>query len=598
MGFYRAGWRNFLAALIVCSFVNMELKARPLPAQAIDDQPTSGAAFFPESTVVYAELRRPAGLLNELLNHPLRGWIEKLALMQEVIQDPKLIPVPIVVAALERKTGLQWPELVETLGGNGAYFGLDPASESAALLIHSRSEKTLSQSIGLLLGLVESEAKKSSKELPFAIGKYRSHKFAKFDGGVIARCNEWLIASNKQKLAKAIVDNLIDHPEHSLSNMPRFKQAAGHNRDADFWAFVDTPKLREANVAPRLLGGATDDVGAELLIGGMLEILNKSAGLVVTADLQDHRFILDISAPVKPAQLNPDRSFFFGEDGSAAAPVGLAIDQPLLNITAFRDIAAWWNSKEELFEENVVAELAQADSELSTLFAGLSFGEEVLGGLAPGIQVVARQQQFESDYRPDVQLPEFAAIGQLKDPQLARRLRIAWQSVIGFANIELGMNGQPQLESSSETVDGAQVMSTRYFVDEESPKGMLLYNFSPTLVFHDQQMIVSSTKRLADDLLASVRKSGKSGNALGKAARNINTMIAANGDQLHSLLIKNREALVVQNMLDEGSSRRKSERTIDGLLEIVDLIQSAKATLGAENDKWDLQVNVEFKSEK
>ena len=149
----------------------------------------------------------------------------------------------------------------------------------------------------------------------------------------------------------------------------------------------------------------------------------------------------------------------------------------------------------------MIAELARADSELSNIFPGMDFGADVLGALEPGVQVVIAENNFDEEHVPDIRLPGFALVGKLKDAdQVQRRLKIAFQSVIGFANINLGMQGQPQLDLETEKVGETKVSSASYVFDDDVEDGLLLFNFNPTVAFRGDHIVIASSRPLAVEL--------------------------------------------------------------------------------------------------
>ncbi len=243
----------------------------------------------------------------------------------------------------------------------------------------------------------------------------------------------------------------------------------------------------------------------------------------------------------------------------------------IANLTSYRDIGLWWLSKEELYAENVIAQLAQADSQLSTIFSGMDFGQDVLGSLEPGVQLIFAENKYDEKYIPDVKIPAIAMVGKLKDPdKLRRKLGIAFQSVVGFANINLGMNGQPQLEVETETIGDTKIKSAKYFYEEGTEEGLLLFNFTPTIAFQGSNLILSSNRDLAIELAE------LSAQQEVDAVEEINTRIHIDGQALHKILSANRESLVAQNMLEEGNERQAAETQIGLLLTIADLFRDAK----------------------
>ena len=234
----------------------------------------------------------------------------------------------------------------------------------------------------------------------------------------------------------------------------------------------------------------------------------------------------------------------------------------------------------------MIAQLAKADSDLSTIFSGMDFGEDVLGALQPGVQIVVTENTFDEDYLPDVKLPAFALIGKLKEPEkIRRKLRIAFQSVIGFANINLGMQGQPQLDLETEKIGSTTISAAQYFYDDQTEEGLLLFNFSPTIAFQGPYLIVSSNRDLAVEL-GQFAEQNRDLDA--KSMTRTNTRMNIDAGELSRILSENREPLIANNMLEEGHSRNEAEDEIDILLGIVKLLKDAELDFQVEPDEMRL----------
>src|SRR5205807_7438949 len=115
------------------------------------------------------------------------------------------------------------------------------------------------------------------------------------------------------------------------------------------WGFVRLDTLREMGIAKELFdphanGNAkSDNVGAELLAGGVLSVLRKSPFVAASLDLSDagnsgsQVAKISFASPSDPAWVPAEKQFFF-------APGGGAADEPLrpkdtvLSISTWRDL--------------------------------------------------------------------------------------------------------------------------------------------------------------------------------------------------------------------------------------------------------------------
>ena len=556
---------------------------------AIED----GADAYPASTLLFLTLEKPGQIIEKLLEHPLRERIEATNDVQKQLNSAQFRQLMLGVKFVESQVGMEWLPLVNQLTDAGFYLGFDPSMGGAAALIRSSDTDQLKTTAGTLLGLAKSMAGKGNA--PYTKTEYRGAKVAQFDNFLISRWNDWLIITNSKKMGRFIVDSLNDGAsDRSLSRQAHYRAARrtvvnASSQRPDAWAYADLAQLRKSGQASELFRGRTDEAFLELVAGGILWAL-QDADYVCSSLSIDRDWRLTAHLPYsQQAEPPATRTFFFGERFTGRAPLPLKTHDTIANLVTHRDLGQWWLSKEDLFEENVIAQLAAADSQISTLFGGLDFGEEVLGNLKAGLQVVVCHQKFDQGSIPDVKIPSFALVGQLKDTGMQRRLKVAFQSVIGFANIQLGMNGQPQLDLETERFDNAVLNSAQYMMmDDTEQRGQLIFNFSPSLAFSGDYFVLSSTRQLAMDVMDSAQSASP------QASSDSNTHIAVDGPSVHKILELNRDTLIAQNMLEKGQSLEQSELEIDTLLQLLALVKDVEFDFEVGDQTMAFQLEMRF----
>ena len=581
----RIGCRFALLTVLAVSFLLADSNSA-LRAQSDREL----AKLFPESTVGYLEIPRLDRLVDQILNHPMRERIEAIPDVKKALKDSKLKDLKVAVALFEAQVGESWQKTLSTISGGGMAFGLDKKTNGFIAVVRSTDEAKLKRTVGTLLEWARADAKQNGRPAPFKIESFRSGKVAKFDGGLLARIDQWLLVSNKAQLVNEVADRLLDGKGRSLADLRAYQEAKkGSDRNATVWGFADLNAVREAGMAKELFVGRTQDVGAEILVGGIMGALQDADYVAATAKLDDQRFSLNLAIPHDKRSLSESREFYFGKNGRGYAPRGLKPKNTLIDITSYRDIGELWLTKEDLFDENVVAQLAQADSQLSTVFGGLDFGEEVLGAMKPHFQIIATRQAYPDGQKMDIQIPAFAIVGRLRDAERSRRrFKVAYQSLIGFANIGLGQQDMPLLDMETERKGDSVITSAAYLPDEHDESNSILYNFSPTIAFHGETMVISSTKALAAELI----ELSKAPDAWEES--DVHTSIVADAALIKKALVDNRESLVTQNMLEKGQSRRQSEAEIDLILSVLDFVKTANAQLDLESNRLELNLAVEF----
>ena len=220
----------------------------------------------------------------------------------------------------------------------------------------------------------------------------------------------------------------------------------------------------------------------------------------------------------------------------------------------------------------------------------MNFGEDVLVALEPGVQIVVTENSYDEEYIPDVKVPAFALVGKLKDAKrMQRKLKIAFQSVVGFVNISLGMNGQPQLDLETEKIGDTKVLAASYFYEEGTEEGLLLFNFTPTIAFRDSDLILASNRDLAIELAE------LTANQKPEAAEDVNTKLNIKGETLHRILEANSESLIAQNMLEEGNDRKAASQQIELLLTAAKFLRGLDVNyrVGDQEMKFDMALSFE-----
>ncbi len=578
---------NFVLSSLVLATLAMPTSSPMLQAQERSPEKIQVDQILPDTTGLIVSIPHPGEVLDHVLNHPIRDDLEALEAYRAAMNSPQALQGKVLLGLFETQIGMTWPEAVKSVTHHGLYIAGDPDHEAFAVLMRADSEANLRKVAGTLLNWVAKQAEDEGRDIPFEIRDYRDFKVADFGDFIMARWKSWLLISNRKLHAKQIADNLLDGTDFNLASTNWYQQARSLEDAGDVWAAADVQSLREKGIARELFRGKADDPAAELILGGILDVLEEAD--VAAGHLKiGNQVYLSVSIPLAAERIRSVREYYFGPELGGRAPQPIQPEGWIANLTSYRDLAGWWLSKEELFEERVIANLAQTDSQLSTIFGGLDFGEEVLGSVRPGIQIVAAEQHYDATPQPDVKLPSFGLVARLYDPDSVRsRFKIAFQSLIGFINIELGQQGQPQLELDSDRVGEAFVTTARYLIDQPDDRRLMIANFSPTIAFQDDYLIISSTRQLADQILSHVKDQPP-------ATADSNTLLLVSGAALKHVLKQNAEALIVQNMLEQGNDRQTAQQQIDIFLRLLDFMKSATAELKVHAERLNLSASLEF----
>jgi Protein of unknown function (DUF3352) len=527
--------------------------------------------LLPPGMIAFAEILKPYDVLSAVYDHKLARRLESLEQVRAAMQKKQYLEFKAVVAIIESQMGLPWRRIVEQATGGGLYVATDASPTGAIILARATDNTIHANLLATLTKLASQDAKGKGKPDPVKIQDYRGIKVYTVEKTRFAVVEDWLVITNNDKLGKQIVDRIRDKPETSLASDPQFAKAhRSMGASTIAWVYVNAAALRDAGVGKDLLSGNAQNPLAELFLGGILNALHHTPYVTLALESGDRHVRLSISAPYDREWAKDSREYYFGPEGKGAAPPQIFVDDTIVSVSSYRDVAAMWRGAGDLFNEQMNEELAKADSGLTTLFGGKDFGEDILGAFRPETQVVVARQHFAKGQPvPDIQLPAFAIIAEMKDPEKMRpELRRTFQSLIGFANIVGAMNGQPQLDLDMEKSGDTQFVTSSYLPDpkaKDSKVVKLNYNFSPSIAFAGERFVVASTNALAHSLAtASVSE---------RPARDADRVVNANAelrfDPLQNILKDNRGQLVAQNMLKEGHTKDEADRDVAILLELI-----------------------------
>lgn len=573
---------------LLCLFLSI-----PLPLTALAADAPTAASLFPDTVVVFAEMPDPAGFVDLALQHPVRQRLESIEGVRNAYGSPQFLQFKAAVAAVEAQLGQTWPKLVKSAAAGGVAVAIDARTQGAAVVITAEDEETPRKLLKSLADLARADAAAKKRPDPIQTKEYRGITVHRVAESRVVVLGKSILATNKAEFGQRIVDMHLDNAGDTLANSELYQQARKHlHADATVWGFVNTAALRQGGVAKNLFNGRADNPVLELLVGGILANLKETPLATFAVSLNDQQLKVELATPHDPAWVGEERDYFFGPGGQGAAPPLLHVKDELFSLAAYRDVSQMWLRAGDLFDDKVNDQLAQADSNLATLFSGKDFGEEILGAVGPQIQLVVARQEFEQDAaQPAIKFPALALALKLKDAQTMQpELRRTFISLIGFLNVIGAMNGQPQLDLDFLKTDESRLVTATYLPEKDADLARLPvnFNFSPSIGFVRDRFIVASTSSLAKELLAIVADDQANP---GPPA---NTSARADLAGLRRILNDNRGQLVAQNMLSEGHTKEEAEQEIGTLLNLLEAAANASLKLSSHGGELRLTLELNF----
>jgi hypothetical protein len=594
-----------ISALFFACLLLFLVFSTPLGAQDITVREFSAVDVFPASTAVYIEIPDPSKFLRALLEHPIADRVQQLDAWKQALRSPGMTGVLTACNFLELQFGKPWTETLESVTAKGVYFAVDAADRSpeAVLLIRGKDADLMQEVRLKLLELTRLGGSEIRK-----LETYRDIPVYRLPQGGAAVVGEWLIVASSGDAGRKLLDRILDLPAtpnanvansppdsapQSLAAVPAFRTTTAQFAPvAAVRAWFGLSAIRDALQSASRGGEGPfarqiDNPPAELLLGGLQSVLGKADWATAELQMAATGPQLRLKTAFDPAWIPEQREWYFGPQAAGRVPGIPEIPNTVGTLGIYRNVSQMWLRAGDLFSEQINDRMAEAESNLGTIFAGRDFGEEVLGAFEPGMLLLAARQDFTRITPvPAIRLPSFALLLTLKDPDTMRpELRRIFQSVIGFGNIVGAQQGQPQLELDMQRLEDAELVSARYLPPKPTAAGPvpIVYNFSPTAAFQGNRFILASSTQLAEALLKAPVKDAPAANL----ATEMNVPV------LGDVLSDNRDAIVSGNMLSKGQTREEADAELNLLLQLLSWFQSVSARLTPSADSLQLEFSLQ-----
>ncbi len=535
--------------------------------------PASG--WIPQDTIVFVELRQPQALLDLAFDPGVVEAVTSLPAYQAWTLQPGYQEFVNFIQHLETVLATDWQTGVRTLLGGGVTLAV--RGNDAMLIVDSKDEQMLQQLHGVFLGI----ARVQDAELGQP-GRVVSQEYRGVTGWAFSEEEAHAIVGNRLLLAKgpAALKAALDvraQPEGgslaSLSTYQAAKQAAGP--DAVATVFVNLAIVKQIPAVQRALDPGQNPM-VSLLFGGMQEALRGSQWSVIAVDVNEDTLTAKVMADGKVTGQSGSASFAYPSQPDEGVLPNLSVPRRIAAFSFYRDLHAFYAAKDELFPARTSG-LIFFENMMGIYFTGRDLSDEVMAEIRPEIRLVVAEQEYDPSIgTPRVQIPAFALILRLRNPdKFAQVMEEAWQKAIGMVSFTSGQRAAPGLIIDRPSYDGVKYTVAYYSSAEEEDKTAAhqRYNFRPALARSGDYLILSSTDGLARDLMDALKR--ESAEPV-KPLAQVHTLVELDAVQLASILRANRENLVRQNMVNDGNTREQAEIQMDSVMTALEYLGQAK----------------------
>ncbi len=545
-------------------------------------QEVPGSRWVSNEAFFYAEVPHPVSAIDRATSDRVASLLKAVPGYQKALEGPDVRKVFDVVNLVASQLGTTWDKAARDLTGGGIVVAAEGTNApDRVFLVMTPSDVAFAEKAhAKLLELARADATSKGNPDPIKENEHRGVKaYSVGANEAHAIVNGSLVIANSGETLKVVIDRALDGKTSSIVEDPSFserhKQATP---DTLAWAFARTDRLRTLD--PKRYA-AKPDAGATFLFGPWTEAALKGDWAALGLTWTESKMAAELSLATPKDGYSDAMKRYLPAKGSGA-PRPVSVPNAIGGASLWRDLSSIWEVRAEIFPPETVQGLAQLDTTAGTFFGGRDFGTGVLGALASRWNIVIADQDFaKMDPVPDVKYPAFAVILELKpdDEEFATRLKSAFQSFIGLVNLGAAQTKAQPLMLGSDSVDGLSISTSRYLPEKGKAKGEPVnarYNFSPSAVQVGNYFVVSSNLQLAKDLVPALKAEPGSTES---------TLLAeVSGSALASILDRNRERLVMQNMLEKGNAKEQSEGEIQLLLNLLRYLGRASLSAADRDD--------------
>ena len=528
-----------------------------------------GSRWAGPEAFVYVESSRPEVLLDRLTGDRVSALVARHPSFRKVMERPDVKVGRGIVDFVARGFGTSWDKGLRDLAGGGIVAVAEGKTgpERVFVVITPKDRALLEKVLGRVVELSRADAKFKGRPDPVAESEHGGIKMISFTATEAhAFLDDALVVANGVDTLKVVIDRAA-RPSPGLADDPAFQ---GRKKEADpealAWSFVRLDRLRA--IDPKTFGGADSkpDAGSIFVFGPWLEAARKGDWATIGLTWTEQSLSAEVAVADPKGGKSPALARFFPAATEGAwRPIG--VPNLIASTTLWRDLEAIWEVRGDILPPEAVQGLAQLDGTAGTFFGGRDFGTGVLGALGPHWTFVVADQEFApGEPAPDVKLPAFALVLELKpdDEEFATRMMAAFQSFIGLANLGAAQTKAPPLMLGSEVRDGVTISTSKYQPEsgrEEGDPVHSRHNYSPSAARVGRSFVVSSSLGLARDLVDSLQKpASATGSVL---------LTEMDGPALARLAAKNRAYLVTRNMLEKGNAKDQAEGEVASLIDLL-----------------------------
>ena len=578
--------RPHLATLGLLVLVPYGLDRLAAPVEPLDPQ-RELASLVPAECLAYVESQGLEDLLRAGLDHPFVVELLASELGQAFLADAEASPRQLLAFA-DAVAGTPVLDALADVVSGGVALGVVPDEPGRLVLILRGSDSDETESrLHRAFDLLEAQiGQPGALDEPHR--NLRGAEVWKVGEAFVARRDALIVLGSERGMLRDVLDLAADADAPGLAGDARFRRAYDRRRpDELFFAWADLGTFEETREGElQDLREAARNPGVHALLGPAVATLATADELVIHGRLDGAALELD----VRGAGTEAASPLLPGARGQGGA-IELSSPDDVANALLYRDYAALFQHRVELFPPESLPAFAKTISDMGLFFGGRDIGEDVLPHVSPWIRLVSRPVDFAEGVRPEIPLPALAAVAAVEDGATGNDFITAFQTLISILNVDQAQKSGRMMQLSLGLEGDVQITSASYPPPGPEDGVDVSYNLRPACALVGRHLVLGTHVDLVRALVRELSK----GSGAATVARE---SLRLDGPAVAAVVEDNFEALVMNKVLEDGVTREEAEEEIGGLrLLAASLREVGFATAHPAADEVELSLSIRLGEE-
>jgi hypothetical protein len=565
-----------------------------LPAEPVK-APERLESWLPDDVIGYVKGADLGNHLDAFLASDARRDLEAMPLVQHALSQHPWQEFMAGLEEFKKATGKDAVQLFRAVLGKDALLGVRFNLAGPEVILLSRAaEKDVEET---LTALRELGARHLGRPVASEKTKHLDHSLEVFEEGklCVANLGGVVAVANSRAGVETVIGLAAGKATNSAAASEIYRKAADLTSRDTVLSVAARPRfIPHYNVPEK-----SKDAGASLLGGGIEAALQASELLVGGLTVAKGKASLELASllgeKARSEKIAEKLKIFFPEITADPLIARLRENGALATFSLARDLASWWEKREDLMAPGAAGGLIEFAQVMSAVFGGRNFQDEVLPEFGPNITVVAHNQKYaDLKERPKPSVPGFALLFELKNAsEFGNNMAVAFQTLIAFINADRAQkkNAGVGMMLKTESVGGVDFHTVALTAMTKEKPGMA-HNFTPSLAVVGSRVILSSSAELAKTIIAEMKRDPQPEAGKTAVRQPGQDLLFVEASQARSILAENLDFLVADNMMKKGQTKEQAEAEFKVVLAALERLRDLRVETRREGDTIRLKADL------